>query len=432
MATFALEAGAAALSSLESSTRANHDSVWTGHWLPFCREVGAAPVLLQTDPDGPALKQTNTWLLLTFCCWAVRRMEAGRGRGAEIETVFGAYIGRIVGRHNREWCRKPEFDQTVLNRVRDSLKKARLARLGPRPRHRRLAIVAYHFNRFYQAPEFDWTSDEWSIFDAIQSTASEGGFRLGELLRKKRAFNKRIDYARSDLVWRRKGSNALIPMGTVVQSGGIRDGDYCELPGKPSKTDTMLEKYADASFPFVYHTSGVINAARKLLQLERRFPLVDAARRAQTPLFAEPGSSQWYRKSVFYRQVKKLVGKVFGAEMAKRMGTHSYRIGGACMLKMRGKTDAEIMAWGRWSSDAYRRYIRLVIEQMCTTLDLRREEEILRVPHEQVDLIARHLPPLNQHDLFEPGSELRGGWNMLDLVSEAAQGGLARSILAGR
>ena len=34
----------------------------------------------------------------------------------------------------------------------------------------------------------------------------------------------------------------------------------------------------------------------------------------------------------------------FGAEMAKRMETHSYRIGGACILKMRGKTDAEIMA----------------------------------------------------------------------------------------
>ena len=98
------------------------------------------------------MKQTNTWLLLTFCCWAVRRMEAGRGRGAETETVFGAYVGRIVGRHNRKWCRKPEFDQSVLNRVHCSLKKARLVRLGPRPRHRRLAIVAYHFNRFTKPP----------------------------------------------------------------------------------------------------------------------------------------------------------------------------------------------------------------------------------------------------------------------------------------
>ena len=69
---------------------------------------------------------------------------------------------------------------------------------------------------------------------------------------------------------------------------------------------------------------------------------------------------------------------------------------------------------------------------MCTTIDLRREEEILRVPHEQVDLISSHLPRLNRRELFEPGSELRGDWNMLDLVSEAAQGGLARSILAGR
>ena len=66
------------------------------------------------------------------------------------------------------------------------------------------------------------------------------------------------------------------------------------------------------------------------------------------------------------------------------------------------------------------------------TLNLHRVEEILRVPHEQVDLIARHLPPLNQLDLFEPGSELRDGWKMLNLVMEAAQRGLARSILAGR
>ena len=93
---FALEAGAAALSSLEPSMRANHDSVWNKHWLPFCRAIGAAPVLLQIEP-GPALKQTNTWLLQAFCCWAVRRMGTGRDRGAEIETAFGAYIRRIVG-----------------------------------------------------------------------------------------------------------------------------------------------------------------------------------------------------------------------------------------------------------------------------------------------------------------------------------------------
>ena len=231
--------------------------------------------------------------------------------------------------------------------MRDALKNARLAHLGPQPRHHRLAIVARHFKLFYPAAGVYWTSAEWSIFDAIQSTASEGGFRLGELLRKKRSFNKRIDYARSDRVWRRQCSNAIIPIETVVQSGGVLDGDYCELPGKPSKTDTMLKKYAVTSFPFVYHPNEVINAARKLLRLEHIFPLLDYARRAQSPLFAEPDSSQWYRKSVFYRQVKKLVGGVFGTEMAKRIEMHSYRIGGACVLNMRGKTDAEIMAWVR-------------------------------------------------------------------------------------
>ena len=98
---------------------------------------------------------------------------------------------------------------------------------------------------------------------------------------------------------------------------------------------------------------------------------------------------------------------------------------------MRGKTDAEIVVWGRWPSDAYQRYIQLAIEQICTTVDPHRGEEILHAPHEQVNLIARHLPLLNQSELFGSGSGLRGDWAMLDLFSEAAQGGLARSILVG-
>ena len=68
----------------------------------------------------------------------------------------------------------------------------------------------------------------------------------------------------------------------------------------------------------------------------------------------------------------------------------------------------------------------------ATTVDPHREAEILRVPHEQVDMIARHLPPLNQSELFESGSARRGDWTMLDLVSQAAHGGLARAILVGR
>jgi hypothetical protein len=65
--------------------------VWNKHWLPFCRAVGAAPVLLQVE-TSPGLRQAITWLLLTFCCWVVRRMEAGRGRGAEVESAFGNYV----------------------------------------------------------------------------------------------------------------------------------------------------------------------------------------------------------------------------------------------------------------------------------------------------------------------------------------------------
>ena len=38
---------------------------------------------------------------------------------------------------------------------------------------------------------------------------------------------------------------------------------------------------------------------------------------------------------------------------------HSFRIGAATSAALRGESDAQIRAAGRWSSDAFRKYIRV-------------------------------------------------------------------------
>ena len=38
---------------------------------------------------------------------------------------------------------------------------------------------------------------------------------------------------------------------------------------------------------------------------------------------------------------------------------HSFRIGAATSAAFRGESDAQIRAAGRWSSDAFRKYIRV-------------------------------------------------------------------------
>jgi hypothetical protein len=42
---------------------------------------------------------------------------------------------------------------------------------------------------------------------------------------------------------------------------------------------------------------------------------------------------------------------------------HSFRIGGATEAKRLGFDDDTIMQWGRWSSNAYKKYIRLDIKE---------------------------------------------------------------------
>lgn len=76
---------------------------------------------------------------------------------------------------------------------------------------------------------------------------------------------------------------------------------------------------------------------------------------APGPLFGYPGGTVYLRGE--FDKILKQVVKTAGYNPEQIKG-HSFRIGGATQAALEGKSDAWIRNMGRWSSDAYKKYIR--------------------------------------------------------------------------
>ena len=49
----------------------------------------------------------------------------------------------------------------------------------------------------------------------------------------------------------------------------------------------------------------------------------------------------------------------------KMAGSHSLRRGGATMMRAAGVPDEDIKRWGRWTSDAYKLYVHVVMDSVA-------------------------------------------------------------------
>ena len=80
--------------------------------------------------------------------------------------------------------------------------------------------------------------------------------------------------------------------------------------------------------------------------------------RGVTPsvLFAFPDGKPFKRRE--FDTILKELFTFCGFNTAQFKG-HSFRIGAATAAAMRGESDAQIRAAGRWASDAFKAYIRL-------------------------------------------------------------------------
>ena len=386
------------------STKRNQKSAWSGKdgWLTFCAEYDVKPVRAHEGGPTPELIKFDSNLFVWFALWKIGKMQGpkGKGRGQEINTVF-QNISSIKGYTKENWGLEVELDQNWLNSQRNGWKVERVKTQGPAPRFRKLAIVANHMIRMKRTP-IDWARDWPHTFFTMCQAAIENGWRLGDMTSNK-AFNPNINYTLSDLKWFDEHNNPTNP--EVFSQRSLRHGEWCTLPANPSKCDRTLEKYAELKFPMVYDSSNsVINAARDLADMERRRNCFNVEERAQVPLFLDPKSKKAVTSSNFCKMLKTVLTLAFGEDEAKKYGSHSFRIGGATILKMLGHSDEFIMAWGRWSSDAYRRYVR----QSLTTLKImaqafRYEKTVDELPMEQVTNMTRSLPPLSRAQAARTG-----------------------------
>ena len=76
-------------------------------------------------------------------------------------------------------------------------------------------------------------------------------------------------------------------------------------------------------------------------------------------------------------------------------------------LKMRGRSDDEIMMWGRWSSEAYRRYMRASLQNMLSAAScLTVGTDTAYAPLEDIGRMAHKLPPLSKAEVSRMGISL--------------------------
>ena len=386
-----------------------HDSTFKGKdgWLTFCGEVEVPPLRVH-DLNSPALKQFDTMLFIMFACWKIRKMQAGRGRGKEIESCE-QYISNIKSKTAKIMHGyKVEIDQEFLTQQFKAMKVQRLHQHGPAKRHRKAAFVIPHFKALKANERINWNKPICRLWWTMAETAVSLGYRVGEYTTDK--FNPNINFSLGDLTWAREDGTPFNPK--ELMSRQLRNGERCMLAAIPSKTDRTLEKFAHLKFTLVYNEDdSVVNACRSLAIMERVRAVWDPVLRNKIPLFLDPWTGQAMTARTFSSLFAYFARITFGEKIASRFGTHSFRIGGATILRLLGCSDDEIMAWGRWSSDAYRRYVRAYTEHFSkVTMRMNSElvedvdpENLLKSMEnfmENLDKEAESLPPMSKAEVM--------------------------------
>ena len=72
-----------------------------------------------------------------------------------------------------------------------------------------------------------------------------------------------------------------------------------------------------------------------------------------------------------------------------QINTHSLRIGGASTMASAGVPDSTIMILGRWTSNAYQRYLRMSDATICSTSKLMSETFLIHKPWDSDILSAK-------------------------------------------
>ena len=217
-------------------------------WLQFCLEMDVHPIRLHSHVTED-LKRFDTHLFSLFMAWKIPKMEKGRGRGDEIDSCY-QYISQVKGWVNSEFGRKVIINQEWLREQKDAWKKAKLAAVGPRVRHRKLPFLATNF-RHLQSININWNIPFCQVWWAAATLAFHIGLRSHEFTETaNKPFNPNTCLTLGDLKWYRKNGAEFNPSEFMHRM--VEEGEYVTLSACQSKTDQTLEKYGGLCFVVVH------------------------------------------------------------------------------------------------------------------------------------------------------------------------------------
>ena len=188
------------------------------------------------------------------------------------------------------------------------------------------------------------------------------------------------------------------PTRPLLQS--MKEGDLVRLATKGAKCDTWGTCHGTEPIVLPFHQHGT-NAARAIRDIELRW-MCDDDERDELPLFCD-SKGRPFSDQRFGRLVKSALTLAVGAERARVLSPHSWRVWLATAMRTLGASDAEIQALGRWlNPESIKIYARLGVAEYCKWMD-----KIMLVRN--IDAArTTTLPIMDQHELFEPWQRTLG------------------------
>ena len=292
--------------SIAGSTASTYQTGWRNYqW--FCRDTNIAMLPL------------NQWVLQCFVTWLARRISY---KSIKVYLTGVQYFSTIIG-----------YPERILHmhRLFYLLRGIRRQQGTQFRRPRRTPITISHLQLLLA-----------HIKDGIHSVADKAMLRSAVTL----AFFGLLRV--SEFV--SQAESQYDPESTLLVSDVsiTQDVQLAKITIKKSKTDPFKE----GCIIRIAATYSDICPVRALFQLIRVHPSM------QGPPFTYQNGSYLTRSKLV--QLLRLA-----LPDAPNVNTHSFRIGGASAAASAGLSDSQIQLIGRWSSDSYKRYIRVSDESIC-------------------------------------------------------------------
>jgi len=331
-------------------------------WIKFCVAMELKSYVLYTEEEMPLSweRQRQVELLLVcFMQWLSRIEPAIRGK------TIGGYCDHVCMWMQHVVCGVP-FSEVVLSRGKLRAMRKSFVRLRP---------SKYRAKRAFTVPEFRQLQRAvWRIVRSASKTtgekfrahrvemmvaaALEALLRTSEMADSKVASASNLEpFALQDLHFH------YLKNGVECECEWNEDGTvdttramYLRVPMTSTKSDQFGQDGEVLYFPRGANP-GDVGTFELTSQFVNRYP-VPRARHPAVPWFRNLEHGNY--KQVTHYDFMVDVAKVLRAAgvSSKGLGKHSFRVGGMNALQDAGASVPEIMALGRWASDAWRVYAR--------------------------------------------------------------------------